>query len=71
MMTYSWLPDFPGPWPSFNVNHECANWDAIDQWSKKRSIDVFNPRYLHHPKFGFSYKNLKGIEDHIIQDEDN
>lgn len=52
LMTYSWLPDFPGPWPNFNVEHECVNWESIQQWSKSRAIDVFNPKYLQHPTLG-------------------
>ncbi|KAH9214624.1 hypothetical protein DL95DRAFT_461905 [Leptodontidium sp. 2 PMI_412] len=57
LMTYEWLPDFPGPWPNFGIQHECVNWEKIDNWSKERSIDIFDPKYLHHPKFGFSYAN--------------
>ncbi|KAH6712421.1 hypothetical protein BKA61DRAFT_485707, partial [Leptodontidium sp. MPI-SDFR-AT-0119] len=52
LMTYEWLPDFPGPWPNFGIQHECVNWEKIDNWSKERSIDIFDPKYLHHPKFG-------------------
>ncbi|KAG4422698.1 hypothetical protein IFR04_004176 [Cadophora malorum] len=57
LMTYEWLPDFPGPWPNFGIQHECVNWEKIDNWSKKRSIDIFEPKYLHHPKLGFSHVN--------------
>ncbi|KAH7412777.1 hypothetical protein BKA64DRAFT_637469 [Cadophora sp. MPI-SDFR-AT-0126] len=52
LMTYEWLPDFPGPWPNFGIQHECVNWEKIDNWSKERSIDIFDPKYLHHPKIG-------------------
>ena len=52
LMTYEWLPDFPGPWPNFGIQHECLNWEKIDNWSKERSIDIFEPKYLHHPKLG-------------------
>ncbi|PVH78108.1 hypothetical protein DL98DRAFT_590632 [Cadophora sp. DSE1049] len=60
LMTYEWLPDFPGPWPNFGIQHECVNWEKIDNWSKERSIDIFDPKYLHHPKFGFSYAHHDG-----------
>ncbi|KAK0121763.1 hypothetical protein ONS95_010049 [Cadophora gregata] len=55
LMTYEWLPDFPGPWPNFGIQHECVNWETIDNWSKQRAIDIFDPKYLQHPKFGFPY----------------
>ncbi|KAH7348464.1 hypothetical protein BKA65DRAFT_476878 [Rhexocercosporidium sp. MPI-PUGE-AT-0058] len=55
LMTYEWLSDFPGPWPNFGIQHECVNWEKIDNWSKERSIDIFDPKYLHHPKFGRSF----------------
>lgn len=55
LMTYQWLPDFPAPWPNFGIEHECVDWERIDDWSKKRSIDVFDPQFLAHPKFGKFY----------------
>jgi hypothetical protein len=54
LMTYEWLPDFAGPWPNFGIQHECVDWERIDKWSQDRSIDVFDPIYLQHPKFGNS-----------------
>ncbi|PQE17838.1 tat pathway signal sequence protein [Rutstroemia sp. NJR-2017a WRK4] len=54
LMTYEWLPDFPGPWPNFGIQHECVDWERLDKWSQDRSIDVFDPIYLQHPKFGNS-----------------
>ncbi|KAI6716189.1 hypothetical protein JHW43_001292 [Diplocarpon mali] len=60
LMTYEWLPDFPGPWPNFGIQHECVNWERIDDWSKERSINIFDPKFLQHPKFGYSYAHLAG-----------
>ncbi|KAL3422012.1 hypothetical protein PVAG01_06168 [Phlyctema vagabunda] len=45
LMTYEWLPDFPGPWPNFGIQHEY----------------IFDPQFLQHPKFGFSYAHLVGL----------
>lgn len=64
MMTYEWLPDFPGPWPNFGIQHECVDFEKIDNWSKERSIDIFDPKYLHHPKFG---RSLSDAFDKVLR----
>ena len=38
VMTFSWHPHVPGPWPKFALNHECRNWDSIDTWASKQAI---------------------------------
>ncbi|XMA20260.1 hypothetical protein WAI453_013051 [Rhynchosporium graminicola] len=67
MMTYEWLPDFPGPWPNFGIQHECVNWEKIDHWSRERSIDIFDPKFFRHPKFGDPYGKKEGnMADHLV-----
>lgn len=31
LLVSDWIDDYPGPWPNFNVNHNCVNWDSIMQ----------------------------------------
>ena len=38
VMTFSWHPHVPGPWPKFELNHECRNWDNINMWARERAI---------------------------------
>ena len=51
LLTYTWRDDYGRPWPNFNIQHECRNWDAIVQWTDERR-GVLNRNTYQHPKFG-------------------
>jgi hypothetical protein len=55
LMTYSWLPDFRAPWPDFGIEHQCVNWESIEEWGNKRRVDIFEKGLLVHPTLGPSY----------------
>ncbi|KAF1734601.1 hypothetical protein CRV24_006143 [Beauveria bassiana] len=51
LQTFDWLPNFHRPWPNFRIVHECANWDAIQDWATEHSFDGFDEKLLKHPNF--------------------
>lgn len=53
--TYSWLPNYQLPWPDFELEHQCRNWDTIDEWSAKRAIDIHDLTLVIHPQLGMLY----------------
>lgn len=32
--------------------HQCKDWGRIEEWMKTRSVDIYTPGLLVHPKFG-------------------
>ena len=50
--TYDWIPDLRIPWANFEVEHECINWDRVDDWAGEHAIDVYEFDYLIHPDPG-------------------
>ncbi|PSS12325.1 hypothetical protein M430DRAFT_68579 [Amorphotheca resinae ATCC 22711] len=52
ILTYKWLPNIRGPWPDFETEHQCVNWDKIDAWSGQRAFNMFDPKFLVHPTLG-------------------
>ncbi|KAH8888154.1 hypothetical protein GQ53DRAFT_826711 [Thozetella sp. PMI_491] len=51
LMTYDWIPNFPRPWPNFKSVHQCANWQAIEDWAWAHNFDYFNKSLLQHPNY--------------------
>lgn len=49
--TFDWIPNFPRPWPNFQVVHECVNWEAIEDWTLAHSFNGFDPDLIQHPDF--------------------
>ncbi|MCJ1312070.1 hypothetical protein MMC25_005744 [Agyrium rufum] len=43
LVTYDWLPNLSAPWPNFNNEHECRNWDSIEKYAKEHTIGANNP----------------------------
>lgn len=54
IMTYDWRPELSvkKPWPNFEVEHECASFEAVDEWARK-----------HQPGEGVRYAGIEGDED--------
>ena len=51
LVTFQWMPDSLIPVSNATV-HECVNWDAIDKWTKERTVDMMKPGWLIHPTKG-------------------
>ncbi|KAI0388635.1 hypothetical protein F5Y17DRAFT_474350 [Xylariaceae sp. FL0594] len=58
--THVWVPGYRKPWPNFDVEHECVNWDILNGWAKKNSFDMFEPNLLIHPELGLSFPIIDG-----------
>ncbi|KAM3563468.1 hypothetical protein ARSEF4850_002316 [Beauveria asiatica] len=56
IITYQWTED--GMVPVANsTTHQCANWKQLEDWTKKRSVDMMKPGWLIHPSKGYAYKD--------------
>jgi hypothetical protein len=55
LYTYDWIDNYRKPYPNFNIQHECRNFDAVNDWAKEHSFDIFDGKSLKHPKFGLSF----------------
>ncbi|KAF9893073.1 hypothetical protein FE257_012484 [Aspergillus nanangensis] len=40
--------------------HQCMDWHRIEDWMKERSVDIYKPGLLMHPKLGWAY--AEGLE---------
>ncbi|KAJ5171444.1 uncharacterized protein N7500_004227 [Penicillium coprophilum] len=49
--TFDWIPNYPKPWPNFEVVHKCANWESIEEWVLANSFDGFDPDLIRHPDY--------------------
>ncbi|KAI8953228.1 hypothetical protein F4801DRAFT_598253 [Xylaria longipes] len=58
--TYVWIPGYRKPWPNFDVEHECVNWDTLNGWAQEHSFDLFEPNLLIHPELGLSFPMVDG-----------
>jgi hypothetical protein len=52
LQTYDWLDNNPRPFANFKIEHECFNWDVVNEWAKERSFDLYDNRTLVHPTLG-------------------
>lgn len=57
LFTLQWSEDSLTPRADFSQEHECTNFDAINQWAKERRVDAGKPGVLTHPLHGM-YCNL-------------
>jgi len=37
---------------NFKIEHECYNWDFVNEWAKERSFDLYDNVTLLHPTLG-------------------
>ena len=56
-----WHPDLLLPSP-VDHEHECMNWDLIDEWAKERYVDTATPGLLVHPTRGKHYSYQISID---------
>ena len=40
LVTFDWVEHDLHPFPNFNVNRECRNWDNILEWTKARKANT-------------------------------
>jgi len=65
-ITMRWGSQQPIPHANFSSPHTCANWEAINDWSKERFVEkIFDRGYLKHPVFGDVYTEAT-LEHNII-----
>ena len=50
--THVWIPGYRKPWPNFDIEHECVNWETLDGWAGKHAFDIFERNLLVHPELG-------------------
>src|SRR6186713_3191876 len=51
-MVLTWASFQAAPTADLQYNHECANWDAFEDWTRSRQVDPFTPGLITHPKLG-------------------
>ena len=52
MTTYDWDPKKIYPQPHLAYEHECVDFEALDNWAQSRSFDITDPKYFVHPTLG-------------------
>ncbi|KAL9040363.1 MAG: hypothetical protein Q9214_004513 [Letrouitia sp. 1 TL-2023] len=55
LLTFDWVDNDRAPKPNFAIEHECHNWDRIEEWAKEHAFDIFDETTLMHPKLGPSF----------------
>ena len=66
LLTMRWGKQQAIPLANFSSPHQCVDWDRLDAWAQERSVDVFQPGMLVHPKFGrcpLSFSGHVGVAD--------
>lgn len=62
LVTFSWVDNDRAPKPNFEVEHECVNWERMDNWAKEHRFDIFDETTLVHPTLGmfhiYIFENL-------------
>lgn len=56
IITYQWSDDRLVPIAN-STTHQCANWKKLDDWTKKRTVDMMKPGWLIHPIKGIQRSN--------------
>lgn len=51
LITYDWRDDKPNPWPNFEVEHECVNWNSLQEWASQNSFTL-GGGIVSHPIYG-------------------
>lgn len=59
IITYQWSDDRLVPIAN-STTHQCADWKKLDDWTKKRTVDMMKPGWLIHPSKGMPIAHLQG-----------
>lgn len=60
VVTYDWIPNYRKPWPNFEVEHECLNWESLTSWERQNSFNGNDQKSLVHPDLGLSFPLVNG-----------
>ncbi|KAI1381360.1 tat pathway signal sequence [Hypoxylon crocopeplum] len=52
LLTYSWIDGYRRPWPNFEVDHTCRDWNSIVEWARENNIPSLKGPILLHPVLG-------------------
>ncbi len=52
LLTFEWMPKERAPKPNFDIEHDCVNWDTLDNWAESQRFDIFDEKSLVHPDLG-------------------
>ncbi|TVY78361.1 hypothetical protein LSUE1_G007173 [Lachnellula suecica] len=55
IFTHIWIDSLEHPWPDFQINHQCKNFDAIAEWQKENAMDEKALSELTKPE-GYPYR---------------
>lgn len=58
LQTYDWLDNNRRPFANFEIEHDCFNWDSVNNWAKERSFNLYDNETLLHPNFGMVVRKL-------------
>ena len=56
LVTFVWSQDQRLPVVDFTRPHECVEFNSLNEWSGKHSVDIFDPGLLYHPTLGKPHK---------------
>ncbi|RYP66111.1 hypothetical protein DL769_006108 [Monosporascus sp. CRB-8-3] len=68
ILTYSWRPDYMNPWPDFQVEHECRDFDMLKAWAQGRRVRTPEPGHKLWTNPVFDHE--KYAEDHVATAEE-
>lgn len=51
-LVYKWHATQPVPIGEMHYEHECVNWDSLNEWAHSRLVDVYEPGLVVHPTLG-------------------
>ena len=54
LFTLQWSEGSLRPRADFSQEHQCANFDRINDWARERRVDASKPGILTHPVLGAS-----------------
>jgi hypothetical protein len=52
LITFAWRKGRFLPFPDFLIDHECRDWDNIQQWAEQHSLPPLGEKMVEHPTFG-------------------
>ena len=59
--TFTWEKDRLLPWPHFEVEKECRNWNSIMQWAERHKAPQLEGELLMHPLYGKANASLTPV----------
>ena len=66
VITYNWVKGQDNPFPDFNTNHKCRDFDALVEWQYANRVDYERSKTLVRPTSG---KEAEEIVELLAPDE--